>query len=634
MNDDIDVKIKPKSVEDFNGRSLWVKYLLALGLIAICVSTFFAMSEISQNKGLDNGTAINVSGRQRMLSQRIALFANRYVQNYVIPGYERENRKYLTDARNLFEKSHIALVEGSEEMGLTDKASRIAGHIYFKEPYFLDQEVKDYIGFVDVVLDPETSDAEKQDAVREINNFGRFRILGHLNEVVQVLEDNNAKEIDELKLIERIAFITALLLLLGEGVFIFWPTHRYIVRTIDHLAHMEDVKFQKQAADDANKAKSEFLANMSHELRTPLNAVIGMVQLIDERKLDDETQEAFQMISMSSKNLLDIVNDILDLSKIEAGEVELDHAPFNVSQRLRHATQSLKALASKKGLVLRYTSNNDLCFVLGDGLRYSRVITNLVSNAIRYTDNGSIDVDVQIEEAADNLVTVTCRVSDTGVGIAPDKIPVIFDKFTQVGDGKTRKEGGTGLGLAITKELVELMAGDLEVHSVLGKGTSFTFTVQFESTEASDSYIERLDGPVNAGKGIIPLEDVRILAAEDHMMNQTFLKKLFLNCGIEHYKIVEDGRSALRVLEREDFDVILMDCHMPELDGYEATKAIRGLENALKAKTPIVAMTANAMEEDEQKCLDVGMNSYISKPIDVAYFKSVLSQWVRFPPAS
>lgn len=396
---------------------------------------------------------------------------------------------------------------------------------------------------------------------------------------------------------------------------------------------MDDAKEAQLMAEQANQAKSEFLANMSHELRTPLNSIIGMTQLIDDGGLTSDLKDAFNMIESSSKTLLDIVNDILDLSKIEAGQIHLEYRAFDVIKKIRHTVQSMKPLASKKGLSLSYEAGQQALFVLGDELRFARILTNLVSNAIRYTEIGKVEVKVSVQEVFGDQVSVRCDVVDTGIGIAENKIDKIFEKFTQADTSTTRRFGGTGLGLTITKELIELMDGDVGVESAVGVGSIFWFEVPFETVDeikvAKSAAMQAGDGS-DGFEEAKPVDQIQILMAEDHTMNQAFMRKLFKRLGIPNYKIVENGAEALNNVKNEDFDLILMDCHMPRMNGYDATIAIRELEDADKANVPIVAMTANAMKEDEEECLAIGMNAYISKPVDIEIFKEKLSPWIAF----
>ena len=398
------------------------------------------------------------------------------------------------------------------------------------------------------------------------------------------------------------------------------------------IAAKEDQAAAKERAEKANQSKSEFLANMSHELRTPLNSILGMIQLIRAKDLGTELEETFDMIRSSSKSLLDIVNDILDLSKIEAGEIDLEALPFDGVKNAQNAVKSLKPLAADKGLALSYANNTENIYIVGDSLRFSRIIINLVNNAIRYTEKGEINVTINVKTLTGNRAKVRCEIQDTGIGIAKDKIDKIFDKFTQADSSTTRKYGGTGLGLAITKELVTLMGGEIGVKSALDIGSTFWFEITFDTLEELPKMDEQptINAQGSANAQAVPVKDIKILMAEDHVMNQRFMQKLFSSLGIENYTIVENGKDALQQVQDKDYDLVLMDCHMPEMNGYDATRAIRNLADPKKSAIPIIAMTANAMPEDENKCLAVGMDKYLAKPLQIEVFKTNLSNWINF----
>jgi len=391
-----------------------------------------------------------------------------------------------------------------------------------------------------------------------------------------------------------------------------------------------DLVQAKEEAEKSNHAKSDFLANMSHELRTPLNSITGMLQLCSKEDMSDETWEMIEVVRKSSNSLISTVNDILDLSKIEAGEVQLEYIAFDLNETVQDLIQSMLPMASKKNLSLNYSAPPEPIYTLGDPVRFLRIITNLVGNAINYTEKGEINVRVSYELIFDDQIMLHCEVEDTGIGIPKDRIAQIFDKFTQADTSTTRKFGGTGLGLTITKELVELMDGVVGVDSKVGKGSVFWFQVPFEVVnELPDDF----DGDITFDDGdnlpALPPMAMNILLAEDNEMNQVFMKRLFKRLGFSQYKIADNGKAAFDEIQNNFYDLVLMDCHMPEMSGYEVTEAVRALDDN-RNSIPIIAMTANAMPKDKEKCLDIGMDAYISKPVDIKTFKSVLSHWVDF----
>jgi signal transduction histidine kinase/CheY-like chemotaxis protein/HPt (histidine-containing phosphotransfer) domain-containing protein len=393
------------------------------------------------------------------------------------------------------------------------------------------------------------------------------------------------------------------------------------------------LKSAKDEAEESYRVKTDFFSNMSHELRTPLNSVIGMTQLLKTRPMDDEQREMFTSVHRSAESLLKIVNDILDVAKIEARQIQLEYLPFDAYREIRDTVQSLQPQAIAKGLNLGFQLQGDDLNVYGDPSRFGRILLNLVSNAVRYTEHGSVIVSSKAEPADDGRVVLTVSVRDTGIGIPADKIDTIFEKFTQADSSTTRKYGGTGLGLTITRDLVEIMGGNIGVESDVGHGSIFTFSIPLDTTPKETQTVKKdqfSDVRPRHQPSIQP-QDARILVAEDHPSNQLFMRKLLENLGVKHFIIAENGREALRALEAETYDLVLMDCHMPELNGYDTTLAIRDLDDPIRRNVPIVAMTANAMPEDEALCLSCGMDAYISKPVDIEIFKRKLSPWIAFP---
>jgi signal transduction histidine kinase/ligand-binding sensor domain-containing protein/CheY-like chemotaxis protein len=368
----------------------------------------------------------------------------------------------------------------------------------------------------------------------------------------------------------------------------------------------------REAALAASRLKSEFLANMSHEIRTPMNGIIGMTELALDHPLDPKVQEYLRIVGASAHSLLDVINDILDFAKIEAGKLDLQQADFDLRELLNGLVALLGPQANQKGLAIRGDVAADVPGrLVGDAGRLRQVLTNLIGNALKFTDQGEIRIEVTNAASSDDTtnnakVMLRFAVIDTGIGIAENDRARIFEAFTQVDGSATRRFGGTGLGLAISSQLVQLMGGRLHLESTVGRGSTFSFAATFGIAQTPRAAAPL---PVYA-RAARPLA---VLVAEDSPVNQLLVRRLLEKAG-HHVTIVDNGVAAIEAVARGRFDAVLMDVQMPEMDGFDATSRIRAAENG-GPRLPIIALTAHAIQGDRERCLAAGMDAYVSKPI-------------------
>jgi signal transduction histidine kinase/CheY-like chemotaxis protein len=456
------------------------------------------------------------------------------------------------------------------------------------------------------------------------------RLKGAANEINTIMRRLYARRKDRLAAASasvtkygRIArtsgiILISLVLLTGSGLFWF---------IIDRIRNQNELIRKLDASErqlqDAIRIKENFMANMSHEIRTPLNSIIGFTGLLVRQPMNEPSREFVTAIAQSGESLLAIINDILDLSKIEAGMMRVDARPFSVRE-LFHSVETLfHHRVAEKGLAFEWVVAEEVPDTLmGDATRLTQILVNLAGNALKFTERGGIRVRVSAKDIQQGSLQLWVEVSDTGIGINKQQIGAIFDRFSQAEESITRKYGGTGLGLAIVKDLVDLQKGAIEVESEPGQGTTFRFYIPYGILSQPSIPVHMVPVPAAA---VIGVNDARILVVDDNKMNQRLMQHLLAGQGIS-YDMADDGQKAIALLRQKSYHLVLMDIQMPVMDGYTASRYIR---HELKLTVPIVAMTAHAMPGERERCMANGMNEYISKPIVEQELFRIIGQFLR-----
>ena len=467
---------------------------------------------------------------------------------------------------------------------------------------FLERVAERFPNTVRIIL---TAYSDTEDIMRAINKCGIFRYLVKpWNKDEMLLTIDKALETYSLRTENR-QLVNALKTA-NEDL-----ESKVKERTAELMATNEDLKQAKEQAEAATKTKEQFLSTMSHEIRTPLNAIIGMTHLLKNGNLEGEMAENVEILEFSAQNLLSLINSVLDISKMEAGKMAFEKTEFDLPTLVQNTVDIFKARADGKNIMLRANIDKNIPKTLiGDSTRLSQILNNLIGNAIKFTEEGTVTITVRLLHHKTEKVELLFAVSDTGIGISAEKINTIFEDFSQAEEDTSRKYGGTGLGLAITKQLVELQGGTINVMSTMMVGSTFSFQLGFKIGKVEATSPKLPDAP-----NVKNLRGVNVLVVEDNKVNQILVKKFLNSWGAKFY-IAENGQVALDLFKEHQFDVVLMDLQMPVMDGYESARQMRMLEQNTDKFTPIIALTASTLLNERERIVQVGMNDFLSKPFN------------------
>lgn len=587
-----------------NAKALTLRYIIALSLIAVMATALLGLSLVSSRAGSQDASLINEAGRQRMLSQRITMLVFEYTSGEITES-DIPIRQRLDSAIDTFLTSHQRLMQAAADN--PDISS-----IYTDGPHPLDPLAHAFVVDARAAM----QSGGPQDMSVLLAQEAEL-ILPLLNDATYAFENAANERARGMEQLEWIAYLITLLVLTLEAFFIFRPAASSVQRS------MRQMRLARIDAERANATKSTFLAQMSHEIRTPLNGVLGMASALDATRLDDEQKRMVTTISASGDLLLAVVNDVLDLSKIEADQVGLEEIDMSIEQILNWVDSAFRPAAVAKGLKLDVKIEEAARgWYKGDPTRLRQILSNLVSNAIKFTAEGGVTARARVMRSrSDGQHLIELSVTDTGVGIPTDRLAAIFDPFEQADASTTRTHGGTGLGLAISKRLADMMGGKVTVTSFEGEGSTFTVTLKLPQGEAPKMHAEQKLQVIEGRRRL------RALVVDDVSTNRLVLESLLSQFDVDTVS-AGSGQEAIDITAKEGFDLILMDVQMPDMDGIETTKRIRSREAArATTPTPIIACTANVMPEQINAYLAAGLDRHLPKPVRKPDLEALLDSY-------
>lgn len=579
------------------------KYIMGFSILGVILLFELLLRSFQYQEQNKYGALINISGRQRMLSQRTLLLANNYVK------YEREDvLKKLKGALNEFESNHYILKNGDAKRGVKTLSEHLIFDIYHNPTTTLDKDFKHYVKLLNEIVSVDVSIAQKEDILKELNESS-YDLLLKLDYAVKQIEKVSEEKLSTARSLDVFLFIFTILSILFLMQFVFRPMAKVILRTFEHIRSQEQILKDKNfEITKALKIKEDFLANLSHEIRTPLNGIIGMTYDSDKDANVHKIESRLNLIRLCAETLLSLFEDAIEAKALDQGEKELNKKKFALIDDLTAVKEMIEIKAKEKSLHVELVCHSSISkYVIGDKERLNQVLVYLLSNAVKFTKVGHITIEVnQIQPNQYEFF-----IKDTGIGIEESQLKEIFNEFHQVDNSSTREFGGMGIGLTLAERMVVFLGGKgINVKSKVNVGSTFYFAIPMESVESEEIENE------------VALDDeIRILLVEDNELNQRltkiYLQKIDLTCDI-----AVNGQEALDMMEKQHYNLVLMDIQMPVMDGVTATQKIISKYGENRPK--IIALTANVLDEDRKTYSKVGMDGFISKPIQVKVFQDVI----------